>query len=197
MIWSAATSFGAKALNALPASHSIQLWLCLHWYEICGIIELGGTESDSIPEALGGQMNDIERVHLLDLSIATHGESTRTACEELTVGLLVQSSILISRHASGDDWNVVRFTGPRSQLEELRNRYNGVAGAFRPSDVNPDGLTEDEANDALNEQDPVARAFVEDMSANPGKYPSLTREEWNQANPDKAISLEDWNRNMK
>ena len=115
---------------------------------------------------------EIERVHLLDLSIATHGESTRTACAELSVGLLVQSSILISRHASGDDWNVVRFTGPRSQLEELRNRYNGVAGAFRPSDVNPDAndLTEDEANDALNEQDPVAAAFAEDRTANPGKY---------------------------
>lgn len=83
-----------------------------------------------------GKSDRIERLHLVDLDIAlSEGEIITEVCAELTVGLLVQFSVLIP---GGDQWPVVRFTGPRSQLEELLNRYDGVRGAFTASSVNPD-----------------------------------------------------------
>jgi len=85
----------------------------------------------------------IERIHLLDLDIAPlDGESVEYACELLATGLLVQWSTLIppiEGHDQGQSWPVIRFTGPRNQLEELRNRYAGVTGAFDAAPVNPHG----------------------------------------------------------
>ena len=83
----------------------------------------------------------IERLHLLDLDICLHDETVEDACIELCTGLLVQFSVLIAEGpASG--WPVVRFTGPRGQLEELWNRYNGVPGAFKAAPWNPETVVE-------------------------------------------------------
>jgi len=94
--------------------------------------------------------DQIERLHLTDLMIWPGGddpftdENVLTACAELTVGLLVQYSILIPVvHNEAEvtvDYPVVRFTGPRNQLEELLNRYHGVEGAFDPVPFNPDSF---------------------------------------------------------
>jgi hypothetical protein len=79
----------------------------------------------------------IERLHLLDLDIAyEEGEDLVRVCDDLTIGLLVQHSVLIpvdQMNAVGNQWPVIRFTGPRNQLEELLNRYDGVTGVFDPS----------------------------------------------------------------
>lgn len=83
-----------------------------------------------------GKRDRIERLHLVDLDVAlSEGEVLDDVCAELTIGLLVQHSVLIE---GAEQWPVVRFTGPRSQLEELLNRYDGVRGAFAPASVNPD-----------------------------------------------------------
>ncbi len=80
---------------------------------------------------------------MVDLDIAyaqdSVDESLDGACNELTVGLLVQHSVLIPANDPGveNQWPVVRFTGPRNQLEELLNRYDGVSAAFDPSEFNP------------------------------------------------------------
>ena len=80
----------------------------------------------------------IERLHLVDLAIAVlDGESLDDALWNLTLGLLVRHETLIDASSSGGH-PVVRFTGPRSQLEELLHRYDGVPGAFPPAPYNPD-----------------------------------------------------------
>lgn len=85
-------------------------------------------------------MDDIQRMHLLDLEIkgtwVDGEESFDRSAEDLTTGLLVQFSVLIP--PAVERYAVYRFTGPRTQLEELANRYRGVPGAFAPSTVNPD-----------------------------------------------------------
>lgn len=78
----------------------------------------------------------IERLHLLDLDVAHGSDTLDYVCDELTLGLLVQHSVLIEA-GPGGGWPVVRFTGPRNQLEELLNRYDGV-GVFDPHRSNPD-----------------------------------------------------------
>ncbi len=88
-------------------------------------------------------MIHIERLHLLDLNVVTMGEdeTIEEAIAELTNGLLVQGSVLISDVIDGmrvNQWPIVRFTGPRSQLEELRNRYNGIPFTIDPDPRNPD-----------------------------------------------------------
>ena len=78
--------------------------------------------------------DEIQRLHLVDLDIAPlPDEDLNSACAELTTGLLVQHSVLIE--VGPGAWPVVRFTGPRSQLEELLNRYHGASD---PAPWNPD-----------------------------------------------------------
>lgn len=83
-------------------------------------------------------MEEIERIHLFDADIDPRGHKLEDVVAELTTGLLVQWSILIDDTVDGRP--VIRFTGPRNQLEELRNRYRGVPGAFTPSSANPDAI---------------------------------------------------------
>lgn len=94
----------------------------------------------------------IERQHFVDLAIAKQGvQSTKEACKELVTGLLVRHDKLIP--AIGLDHPVIRFSGPRGQLEELVNRYRGVPGIFPPAPWNPDrDLSEDEVMEAMLEQ---------------------------------------------
>lgn len=85
----------------------------------------------------------IERMHFVDLDIAYAqdgvDESLDGACAQLTVGLLIQHSVLIPAgdHGVMNQWPVVRFVGSRNHLTELLNRYDGVSGAFDPSQFNP------------------------------------------------------------
>lgn len=113
------------------------------------MIIVDGAESDSAPDALEGDMrsDQIERLHLTDLVVWPGGDLSHTdenvlaAATELTTGLLVQFSILIPAVVTRDglavDYPVVRFTGPRNQLEEVLNRYHGV-GPLGGSPFNPD-----------------------------------------------------------
>lgn len=81
----------------------------------------------------------IERTYFVDLDVV-HGpdeNGVRETCDELTAGLLIQHSVLIGGEKF-NGWPVVRFTGPRNQLEELLNRYDGVPGAFAPDEANPE-----------------------------------------------------------
>ena len=79
----------------------------------------------------------IEQLFLVDLDIAAlPGQSTKEACKELVTGLLVRHEKLIP--AIGSDWPVIRFTGPRNQLQELINRYAGIDGTFAPAPCHPD-----------------------------------------------------------
>lgn len=83
------------------------------------------------------QRQPIERLHLVDLDVVVNeGETIEVVCSELATGLLIQHSVLIDA-GPGGGWPVVRFTGPRGQLDELLNRYNGVPGAFDPSPWTP------------------------------------------------------------
>jgi len=67
----------------------------------------------------------LERVYLVDLDIVVgDGEDVGAVCDELATGLLLQHTVLIEAGPAGG-WPVVRFTGPRGQLQQLCNRYHG------------------------------------------------------------------------
>lgn len=71
--------------------------------------------------------NPIERLYLLDLDVVLHDNETIYAVlTELTTGLLVEFNVLLE-HGPVSGWPVVRFTGPRSQLEKLLDRYNSTS----------------------------------------------------------------------
>lgn len=92
-------------------------------------------------------MDEIQRLYMIDLELggfdtdATE-EATLEVARELATGLLVTPIVLIPAIIEGlqvNEYPVVRFSGPRNQLEELVNRYRGVSDAFAPSTHNPDG----------------------------------------------------------
>lgn len=92
-------------------------------------------------------MEEIERVHLFDADIDLRGHKVEDVVAELIIGLLVQWSVLIDDSVDGRP--VIRFTGPRNQLEELRNRYRGVPSVFAPHPANPDAALDD-AGEPIN-----------------------------------------------
>lgn len=73
----------------------------------------------------------IERLHVVDLDVVHNPDENglNEACAELTAGLLVQHSVLVEV-GLGSGWPVVRFIGPRSQLEALMSRYRGDESTF-------------------------------------------------------------------
>ncbi len=80
---------------------------------------------------------EIHRLHFADLDIqAETTDALRRTAEEVTIGLHLEWGVIVPLGYGIDETATVRFTGSRSQLEELGRRwYDANPELIRPDET--------------------------------------------------------------